>query len=182
VLDERQLGTYSAMALRTPGITSYNDGTFTVRGAGSDLNVNNQGMTAQYASVLLTGDHTITARIVSSDPGGRIGLVMAKSLSPFDQMAGVILTGDKSQFVRRLRVATGLVTTEATGAAVWLRLRRVGDTFAAETSTDGQTWTPLGDSAAIAGFGDAPYHAGLAVVSRNPFVLNTTVFDNVSIS
>jgi fibronectin type 3 domain-containing protein/regulation of enolase protein 1 (concanavalin A-like superfamily) len=182
VLDERQLGTYSAVPIRTPGITSYKDGAFTVRGAGSDLNINNQGMTAQYASVLLTGDHTITARVVSTDPGGRIGLVMAKSLSPFDQLAGLILTGDKTQFVRRLRVATGLVTTEATGAAVWLRLRRVGETFAAETSTDGQTWTPLGEPAAIAGFGDAPYHAGLAVVSRNPFVLNTTVFDNVSIN
>jgi hypothetical protein len=182
VLDERQLGTYSAMAIRSPGITSYNNGTFTVRGAGSDLNINNQGMTAQYASVPLTGDHTITARVVSTDPGGRIGLIMAKSLSPFDQVAGVILTGDKTQFVRRLRVATGLVTTEVTGAAVWLRLRRVGETFAAETSSDGQTWTPLGDPAAIAGFGDAPYHAGLAVVSRNPFVLNTTTIDNVSIS
>jgi hypothetical protein len=139
-------------------------------------------MTAQYASVPLTGDHTITARIVNSDAGGRVGLVIAKSLSPFDQLAGVIVTGGKTQFVRRLRVATGLVTTEVSGAAVWLRLRRTGETFAAETSADGQSWTPLGEPAAIAGFGDAPYHAGLAVVSRNPFVLNTTVFDNVSIS
>jgi hypothetical protein len=79
-------------------------------------------------------------------------------------------------------VATGLATTEVAGAAVWLRLRRAGETFAAETSLDGTTWTPLGEPAAIAGFGEAPYHAGLAVVSRNPFVLNTTVFDNVSIS
>jgi hypothetical protein len=61
VLDERALATYSAVAIRTPGITSHNDGNFTVRGAGSDLNVINQGMTAQYASVPLTGDHTITA-------------------------------------------------------------------------------------------------------------------------
>ncbi|WP_350277984.1 alginate lyase family protein [Kribbella sp. HUAS MG21] len=182
VLDERRLDTFGAVAVRTPGITSYADGRFVVRGAGSDLNIINQGMTAQYASVLLTGDRTITARVVSSDPGGRIGLLMAKSLSPFDQVAGVILTGDKSQFVRRLRVATTLVTTETTGAATWLRLRRTGDTFAAETSADGASWTPLAAPAAIAGFGDAPYHAGLAVVSRNPFALNTTVFDHVSIS
>jgi hypothetical protein len=182
VLDERQLDTFSSVAIRTPGITSYGDGRFTVRGAGTDLNIINQGMTAHYASVLLTGDHTLTARVVSSDPGGRIGLIMAKTLSPFDQLAGVILTGDRSQFVRRLRVATTLVTTETTGAATWLRLRRTGDTFVAETSSDGETWTPLGGPAAIPTFGDAPYHAGLAVVSRNPFALNTTVFDNVSIS
>ncbi|NIK61648.1 alginate lyase family protein [Kribbella shirazensis] len=182
VLDERQLDTFSAVAIRTPGITSYDAGRFVVRGAGTDLNIINQGMTAQYASVLLTGDHTITARVVSSDTGGRIGLIMAKSLSPFDQLAGVILTGDRSQFVRRLRVATTLVTTETTGTAVWLRLRRTGETFAAETSTDGSAWTPVAAPAAITGFGDAPYHAGLAVVSRNPFALTTTVFDNVSIS
>jgi len=182
VLDERQLATYSAVAIRTPGITSYEAGRFTVRGAGVDLNVINQGMTAQYVSQLVTGDRTITARVLSSDTGGRIGLVMTKSLSPFDQSAGLILTGDKQQFVRRLRVATGLVTTETAGTAGWLRLHRIGDTFTAEISADGQTWTPLGGPVAIPGFGDAPYHAGLAVVSRNPLALNTTVFDNVSVS
>jgi hypothetical protein len=182
VLDERQLATYSAVAIRTPGITSYEAGRFTVRGAGVDLNVINQGMTAQYASQLVTGDRTITARVLSTDTGGRVGLLMTKSLSPFDQSAGVILTGDKQQFVRRLRVATTLVTTEVVGTSGWLRLRRIGDTFSAELSTDGQTWTPLGAPVAIPGFGDAPYHAGLAVVSRNPSVLNTTVFDHVSIT
>jgi len=182
VLDERQLATYSAVAIRTPGITSHDAGRFTVRGAGLDLNVINQGMTAQYASQLVTGDRTITARVLSSDAGGRIGLLMTKSLSPFDQSAGVILTGDKQQFVRRLRVATTLVTTETIGAARWLRLRRIGETFTAELSTDGQTWTPLGGPVAIPGFGDAPYHAGLVVVSRSPFALNTTVFDHVSIA
>jgi len=182
VLDERQLATYSAVAIRTPGISSYEAGRFTVRGAGVDLNVINQGMTVQYVSQLVTGDRAITARVLSSDTGGRIGLIMTKSLSPFDQSAGLILTGDKQQFVRRLRVATGLVTTETVGTAGWLRLRRIGDAFSAEISADGQTWTPLGEPVAIPGFGDAPYHAGLAVVSRNPFVLNTTVFDNVSVS
>src|SRR5439155_3152534 len=38
VPDERQLGTYGVAAVRLPGSTSYDGGTFTVRGAGSDLN------------------------------------------------------------------------------------------------------------------------------------------------
>ncbi|WP_199236874.1 alginate lyase family protein [Kribbella antiqua] len=181
VLDERQLATYSALSIRTPGITNYADGSFTVRGAGTDLNVINQGMTAHYVSTLRAGDHSITARIASIE-SGRSGLIMTKSLNPFDQMAGVIITSDKLQFVRRLRVATTLVTTELSITASWLRLRRVGETFSTETSTDGQTWTPLGEPAGIPGFGDAPYHTGLAVTSRNPFVLSTTVFDHVSIS
>ncbi len=179
--DERDLGTFSSVAIRTRGITSYHDGSFIVRGAGSDLNVINQGMTAQYASVPVIGDRTITARIASSQPG-RVGLIMAKSLSPFDQLAGAVLTGDRSQFVRRLRVATGLVTTERVGTPTWLRLTRTGEVFVAEISDDGETWTMLGEPATVPGFGDASYHAGLAVVSRSPFVLNTTVFDHVSIS
>lgn len=181
VLDERALATYSSVAIRTPGITSYDAGTFTVHGAGSDLNVINQGMAAHYASTEVTADSTITARIVRTE-SGRAGLIMAKSLSPFDQLAGVIVTGDKIQFVRRLRVATTLVTTEITSAATWLRLTRAGESFQAETSPDGRIWSQLAPPTAIPAFGDAPYHAGLAVVSRNPFVLNTTVFDHVSIS
>ncbi|MFI5694414.1 alginate lyase family protein [Kribbella sp. NPDC051586] len=182
VLDERLLATFSAVPIRVPGITSYHDGAFTVRGAGDDLNVINQGMNGHYAAVPLTGDLTITARMVSTEAGGRVGLVIAKSHSPFDQLAGLILTGGKAQFVRRLRVATGLVTVETTSSATWLRLHRSGETFHAETSADGMTWSPLGEPAAIPGFGDAQYYAGLAVVSGKPFVLNTTVFDHVSIS
>ena len=196
VLDERQLGTYSAVSIRRPGITSYDaqTGSFTIRGAGSDLNVISQGMTAQYAYLPVDGDRTITARVASRQNAGaadQVGLIMAKSLSPFDQMAGVVLTskgaGDigTKQFVRRLRVATRLITTDGTsgvGVPTWLRLRRVSGAFIAETSGDGQTWTAIGVPETIADFGDAPYYVGLAVVSRNPFVLNTTVFDSVSIA
>jgi len=190
------LGTYSAVSIRRPGITSFDaqTGSFTVRGAGSDFNVISQGMTAQYAYLPVDDDRMITARVLSRQNAGttdQVGLIMTKSLSPFDQMAGVVLTstgeGDVGtrQFVRRLRVATRLITTDGVGGVgvpIWLRLRRVAGAFIAETSDDGQTWTVIAAPEAIADFGDAPYYAGLAVVSRNPLVLNTTVFDSVSIS
>ncbi|NUR98379.1 MAG: Ig family protein [Kribbellaceae bacterium] len=180
VLDERQLGSFSAVAIRTPGITSY-DGRFTVRGAGSDLNVNGQGMTVQFAYVPVTGDATFTARILSHG-AGRAGLLMTKSLSPFDQLSGVVLSGGTPQFVQRLRVATGLVTTAGTGNPSWLRIRRTGDSFAAEVSADGENWTALGVPGEISSFGSAQYYAGLAVVSGDPFALSTAVFDNVSLA
>ena len=180
VLDERQLGSFSAVAIRTPGITSY-DGQFTVRGAGSDLNVIGQGMTVQYAYQAVTGDATFTARIVSRGGSGRVGLLMTKSLSPFDQLAGVVLDGGTPQFVQRLRVATGLVTTTGTGTgtATWLRIRRTGNAFAAEVSPDGESWTAIGAPGQIDTFGSAPYYVGLAVVSGAPFALSTTVFDDL---
>jgi hypothetical protein len=178
VLDERQLGSFSGVAIRTPGITSY-DGQFTVRGAGSDLNVIGQGMTAQFAYQAVTGDATFTARVVSRGDAGRVGLLMTKSLSPFDQLAGVVLDGGTPQFVQRLRVATGLVTATGTGTATWLRIRRTGNTFSVEASADGQSWTPIGAPGLIETFGSAPYYVGLAVVSGAPFALSTAVFGDV---
>jgi hypothetical protein len=94
-LDERQLGIYGVVSVRTPGTTSYDatDKSFTVRGAGADLNVNGQGMTAQYAHLPVTGDITFTARVASrADAGGQdhVGLLITQSLSPFGQMAGAI--------------------------------------------------------------------------------------------
>ncbi|HEY3557577.1 MAG TPA: alginate lyase family protein [Kribbella sp.] len=181
VLDERQLGSFSAVAIRTPGITSY-DGRFVVRGAGSDLNVIGQGMTVQYAYLPVIGDATFTARLVNRPAIGRVGLLMTKSLSPFDQLSGVVLTGGTPQFVQRLRVATGLVTTTGTGTADWLRVRRTGNTFSAEVSSDGENWTAIGAPGEISSFGSAPYYAGLAVVSGEPFTLSTAIFDNVSLA
>ncbi|GAA1115477.1 hypothetical protein GCM10009630_11160 [Kribbella jejuensis] len=180
VLDERQLGSFSAVAIRTPGITSY-DGQFIVRGAGSDLNVIGQGMTVQFAYLPVLGDATFTA-LIRSHGAGRAGLLMTKSLSPFDQLFGVVLAGGTPQFVQRLRVATGLVTSTGTGTPSWLRIRRTGDSFAAEVSADGQNWTALGVPGSIASFGSAQYYAGLAVVSSDPSALSTAVFDNVSLA
>lgn len=196
VVDERQLGIFAVAAVLTPGITSYDHaaGRFTVRGAGSDLNINGQGMTAQYAYQQVAGDAAITARVVSRANAGtadRVGLVMGKSLNPFDQMAGAILTSDgtgsagSQQFLRRLTVAGNSTTATGAGNAgvpVWLRLERTGQEFSASSSPDGVNWTPIASAESIPHFGDAPYYAGLAVSSREPLLLNTTVFDNVSVT
>jgi hypothetical protein len=93
VLDDRAFGTLGVVAIRTPGSTSYaEDGAFTVRGAGTDLTVNNQGMTGQFVRQPVTGDCEVIARLVSRTgaTADRVGLLMAKSLSPFDQAAGAI--------------------------------------------------------------------------------------------
>ncbi|TKA08751.1 Ig family protein [Actinacidiphila oryziradicis] len=196
VLDERQLGIHGVVSVRTPGSTSYDatDKSFTVRGAGTDLNVNGQGMTAQYAYLPATGDITFTARVASRANAGtndQVGLLMAQSLSPFGQMAGAILTSNSSgdtgvkQFVRRQVVAGGTSTTSGSGTSVatptWLRLERSGNKFTASTSADGTTWSVIGRDT-IAAFGKASYYVGLAVTSRSPFALNTTVFDNITVT
>ncbi|MFJ9241830.1 alginate lyase family protein [Streptomyces sp. NPDC101776] len=187
VLDDRAFGTLGVVAITTPGSTSYDGGTFTVRGAGVDLNANGQGMTGQFVRRPVSGDCEVVARLVSRSgvTTDRIGLLMAKSLSPFDQAAGVVVTGGSSaQLMLRKTVAGASAFTG--GAAVTLpallRLKRAGTAFSAALSTDdGVTWTPLADGE-IPGFGDAPYHVGLVVCSRSQPVRCTTEFDEVSIT
>ncbi|MCX4884438.1 alginate lyase family protein [Streptomyces sp. NBC_00847] len=187
ILDDRAQGTLGVVAIRTPGSTSYGDGAFTVRGAGVDLTVNSQGMTGQFVRRTVTGDAEVTARLVSRDgaTADRVGLLMAKSLSPFDQAAGAIVTGGTSaQLMLRKTVAgasafSGTVTVQL---PLLLRLKRTGTAFAAAVSTDdGATWTALA-SGEIPGFGDAPYHVGLVVCSRSPLALGTAHFEEVSIT
>ncbi|MEU0068362.1 putative Ig domain-containing protein [Streptomyces sp. NPDC006332] len=187
VLDDRDFGTLGVVAVRTPGSTAHQDGTFVVRGAGADLTVNNQGMTGQFVRQPVTGDCTVTARLVSRTGASadRVGLLMAKSLSPFDQAAGVIVTGGTTaQLMLRPTVAgaSAFSGTATVALPLLLRLKRTGTTFAAAVSSDdGATWTSLA-SGQIPGFGDAAYHVGLVVCSRNPLALATTEFDEVSIN
>lgn len=187
VLDERAYGTLGVVAVRTPGNTTHRDGTFLVRGAGTDLTVNNQGMTGQFVRHPVTGDCEITARLVSRTgvTADRVGLLMAKSLSPFDQAAGAIVTGGSTaQLMLRPTVAgaSAFSGTATVRLPLLLRLKRVGTAFTAAVSTDdGATWTPLA-SGEVTGFGDAPYHVGLVVCSRSPLALGTAQFEEVSIT
>ncbi|MEV6948573.1 putative Ig domain-containing protein [Streptomyces sp. NPDC051172] len=187
ILDDRAHGTFGVVAIRTPGSTSYDGRAFTVRGAGVDLTVNNQGMTGQFVRRPVTGDCTVTARLVSRSgaTADRVGLLMAKSLSPFDQAAGAIVTGGTSAQLMLRRAVAGASAFSGTATVqlpLLLRLKRTGTAFAAAVSTDdGATWTALA-SGEIPGFGDALFHVGLVVCSRSPLTLGTAQFEEVSIT
>lgn len=119
-----------------------------MRGAGVDLTVNNQAMTGQFVRQPITGDCEVTVRLDSRTGTGadRVGLLMAKSLSPFDQAAGAIVSGGTiAQLMLRTTVAgRSAFTGDATVTTpCLLRLKRNGTVFAAAVSTDGGvTFTP----------------------------------------
>ncbi|MFI0509958.1 alginate lyase family protein [Streptomyces sp. WSLK1-5] len=187
ILDDRAHGTLGVAAVLTPGSTAHEDGTFLVRGAGADLSVNNQCMTGQFVRRTVTGDCEVTARLVSRTgaTADRVGLLMAKSLSPFDQAAGVIVTGGGTAQLMLRRTVAGASAFTGDGTVrlpVLLRLKRTGTLFTASVSgDDGTTWTDLA-SGEIPGFGDAPFHVGLVACSRSPLALVTSEFDEVSIT
>ncbi|MHC5902346.1 alginate lyase family protein [Streptomyces sp. S6] len=187
VTDRSAFGTLGVAAILTPGSTSHTDGTFTVRGAGVDLNTNNQGMTGQFVRRQVSGDCTVTARLLSREGASadRVGLLMAKSLSPFDLAAGAIVTGGSTaQLMLRPTVAGASAFTGGTAVQLptLLRLKRTGTAFAAAVSTDdGVTWTTLAEGT-VPLFGDAPYHVGLVVCSRDQQALATTQFAEVIVT
>lgn len=187
VRDRRDYATLGAVAVLTPGDTTYDNGTFVVRGAGVDLNVNSQGMTGQFVRRVIAGDGEISARLLSREGAttDRVGLLMTKSLSPFDQAAGLVVTGGTTaQLMLRPTVAGASAFSGTTGVQLplLLRLKRTGTAFTASVSNDdGVTWTSLAEGS-IPGFGDAPYHVGLVVCSRSPLALGTARFAEVIVT
>ncbi len=63
-------------------------------------------------------------------------------------------------------------------APVWLRLTRSGSTITASVSTDGQSWSSVGSTALPVG----PALVGLAVTSHDNNMLNTSTFDDVTVT
>ncbi|MFD5264678.1 alginate lyase family protein [Streptomyces sp. NPDC058335] len=188
VLDRRAYGTLGVAAVLTPGDAIHDgDSILTVRGAGSDLNVNSQGMTGHFVRQMVSGDCEVTARLLSREgtTADRVGLLMAKSLSPFDQAAGLIVTGGTTaQFMLRQTVAGASAFTGTTTVRLplLLRLKRTGTVFSAAVSTDdGATWTPLAQGE-VPAFGDAPFHVGPVVCSRSQPSLCTAKFSEVMVT
>src|SRR5207237_2154319 len=71
------------------------------------------------------------------------------------------------------------VYTPGSGAApVWLKLTRTGTLVTASRSTDGLTWTPVGNYSLASG----TVYIGLAVTSHHAGVLGTVTFDNVAVA
>lgn len=183
VLDQRQLGAYGVAALRTPGTTSVDGDRIVIRGAGAGLDVIGQGMVAHVMYQPASGNRTITAQVTSRENAGnaaRVGVIMCKSLSPFDLMAASVLNGPGGQFARRLAVAGKATSTEG-GRGTWVRMSRTGNLFAAAVSSDGITWATIGEQE-IPDFGTAPYYLGLVVASGDSSTLTEATFKGVIIS
>jgi hypothetical protein len=160
---------------------------YTVSGGGA--NISGTSDQFYFLSQALAGDGELRARITSMS----VGNTSAK--------AGVMLRGDTSAGARmaylsayssgassnsyRTRATDGASTntTSTSGTPAfpfWLRVVRVGNNFSGFTSQDGNTWTQVGSTTAIAA--NATMLAGLAVTSADPAALCTAVFDHVTLS
>jgi regulation of enolase protein 1 (concanavalin A-like superfamily) len=158
-------------------------GIWSVAGGGSDIG--NTSDQFHFASEHLAGDGSLVARVTSvenTDPWARAGLMFRDSTDPSAVFADVMATpGNGVTF--QWRAAAGAVANSVNVAGitapVWVELTRVGNSFSAFYSSDGNSWTQLGTAQTVTM--NTVAQAGLAVTAHNNVLLNTSTFSNVAV-
>ncbi len=176
----------------TAGNATIKSGTYTVTGDGADIwDAADQ---FHYVYRRLTGDGSITARVVSTGTGTNTwakGGVMIRDDNTAGAMHGMSIVTANSDGTAgngacyQWRPTTGGASssanyggTPAAAAPYWTRLERVGNQLSAYLSADGQTWIQTGTAQTIAM--EDPVLIGLCVTSHVSGTLRTYTFDNVS--
>jgi regulation of enolase protein 1 (concanavalin A-like superfamily) len=178
-------GTWLSQDIGAPTIAGQAAGTgssFTIRAGGADI----WGTADQFRFVYqrVSGDVDISARVASvsaADAWSKAGVMIRATLDPSSAHAFALSSAARGVAFQRRRAA-GAVSEHTSGPASappqWVRLVRSGSLVTAYSSTDGNTWTPIG-SATIA-LGSTAY-VGLAVTSHNEFAATTSAVSNVSL-
>jgi type II secretory pathway pseudopilin PulG len=165
------------------GSANQSNGTWTVKGSGSDIFENSDEFHFVYQS--LSGDGQIIARVVSQEDTGdlaKAGVMIRKELEGNSEYAGIFVTPGYGVFFQS-RTSEGGSTNYNWPAyseqpPCWFKLTRSGNTFAGYVSSDGSTWTQVGSDVSIS-MGTDDVYIGMAVCSHDNGVLSTVVFDNV---
>jgi regulation of enolase protein 1 (concanavalin A-like superfamily) len=161
------------------GSASYAGGMFTVNGGGNDVWATLDQF--NYVSQSLTGDGSIIARVTSqanTDPWAKSGVIIKQSSTAGSAYALLAVTpanGVAFQYGYNTDVSGGSYTFPN----AWLKLTRAGPAITAYTSADGSTWTQVGTTTIAM---TDPVTIGIFVCSHNAGALNTSTFDNVSIT
>jgi outer membrane protein assembly factor BamB/regulation of enolase protein 1 (concanavalin A-like superfamily) len=161
------------------GSAAYTNGVFTVNGAGSDIWGPNDQF--NYMSQSLTGNGSIVARVTSqsnTDPWAKSGVMIKQSTtsgSSYALLAATPGNGIALQYGFNSDVSGGSYSFPN----AWLKLTRSGNTISAYSSSDGTTWTQVGTTTISM---TDPVTIGIFTCSHNAGALNTSTFDNVSVT
>lgn len=145
----------------------------------------------------LSGDGTITARILSQDDTGdwaKAGIMIKQSAEPKTPYAAMLVTPGHG--VRFQADFTTDIAGDAGGTPVWLRLTRSGTTVTGYTSPDGAAWRQVGSvdlaglpANAEAGMFAASPASGTRVIRRGgstsaspDYQPSTATFDSVTLA
>jgi regulation of enolase protein 1 (concanavalin A-like superfamily) len=166
------------------GSSGYSGGTYTVAGSGTDIWGTSDEF--RFASLPLTGDGTIVARVdafSAADVWAKAGVMMRETLGAGSKHASMFLTPSSNGPAFQRRLSTGGSSTHTAGgsgtAPGWVRIERVGNRFTASHSLNGTSWTVVGSETISMA---SAIQVGLAVTSHDPNTLASATFSNVSIN
>jgi outer membrane protein assembly factor BamB len=165
---------------------------WTVSGGGADI----WGTADQFRFVgnATTGDSTVSAQVSSqsaTNPWAKAGVMMRGSSDPAAPYYGVFLTPSHGVAVQwRSTQGGGTSQIQVSGSSpVYLQVSRWTDSsgstpityYAAATSSDGSSWTPVAGSAVALTLPQS-FLSGVAVTSHDTSLLGTVAFNNVATS
>jgi hypothetical protein len=120
----------------------------------------------------------VVAQESSTDGWAKSGVMIKQSTTAGSPYALLAVTPEHGiTFQHNFTGDTGSAAYALPNA--WLKLTRSGDTITGYTSSDGVNWTQIGSTAVALG---ADAEVGLFVSSHNGSQVNTSVFDNVTVS
>ncbi len=181
-------GGWSCQDIGNPALVgnqSLNTGTWTLQGAGTDINGHSDQF--HYVWQSLSGNGTVQAYIASqtnTSGNAKTGVMLRQSTDAGSPYYAALVTPSNGITIQ-YRSSPGLNTTVALNlsgtAPSYLKIARSGTNFSTYTSTDGTTWNyVLGTSVSLSLKGTML--AGLAITSNNTTTSGQATFNKVSIS
>ncbi|MGB2717933.1 MAG: Ig-like domain-containing protein [Vicinamibacterales bacterium] len=164
------------------GSASESGGTFSVRGAGTDIWYSSDQFHFAYQPI--TGDADIRAQVVGVEyihEWTKAGVMIRASLDPRSVHASTFVTPARGLVFQRRVVAGGASTSTSGGsqtAPFWVRVVRSGELLTSYISPDGSAWMLVGSETISM---PATVYAGLAVVSKDPGRTALATFTDVTV-
>lgn len=160
-------------------------GTFTVKGSGTGIG----GTSDQFRFVYQTmsGDGSITARVNSQSgttTSSLAGVMIRETTATGSKCALMVHRGSGSKnmyAIRRTSTGGSTASTSSTSQTppnCWVRITRTGNSLAMQRSTNGTSWTTVNTSTITMA---TDVTVGLIVTSGSNSVLDTDLFDNVTV-
>ena len=169
-----------------PGSALYDNGarTFTVTGGGADIwNTSDQ---FRFVHQPWSGDGQVVARVTAVEnthAWAKVGVMFRESTAANSKYALLALSASNGTAMEN-RATAGAASTQVANvsgisAPYWLRIERHGNTFTGWQSPDGLTWFLTGG---VNFTMNSAARLGLAVTAHNNATLNTSTFDNLTVS
>lgn len=165
------------------GEASFLNGRFNLLGSGGDIWEDADSF--HFAFKTLAGDGQIVARITSfqyTDPWAKAGVMLRENTSSGARYVFMAFTGQGGSALQSRQAADkSSMSAEGPAAKIpqWLKVVRRGNNFDGYISANGTNWDATGHVTIPM---NKNLLIGLAVTAHNNFMLNSTLFDSVTIS